>query len=263
MSASRGTAAISPEPPLEPPSSFTHPHSVHAVACAALPALLFSFAAGVVCYSAVGATTGLFFGSVAIVALLTPPLVAHYSDRVRQLVVASSVVDGVAIVLLFATTDPYVTLLDWVRAYLLLAAFGAALWGVAFRLTRLRVAPVFASAITVVLALAWLAWPVWLSPWIAGKDRLVAWLVAAHPLFGLDGTLRHLGPPWTERHLMYTKLTVLNQDVFYALPRGVGRAVLFHAAVAIACLVSISAVRRTTTRSPADTPPSSPPPAGS
>lgn len=222
-----------------------------------------SFAAGVVCYMSIGPTIGLFFGAVTIVTLLIPPLVAYEPNCLRQLIVASSVVDGIAAVLLFATADPYVTLLDWVRSYLLLTAFGAAIWGVTFRLTRLRIMPVFASAISVALALAWLTWPVWLSPWIAGKDRLVAWLVAAHPLFGLDGTLRHLGPPWTERHLMYTRLTVLNQDVFYALPRGVGRAVLFHAFIAIACLGFVNAVRRTTTRSPADTPPSFPPPAGS
>ena len=87
------------------------------------------------------------------------------------------------------------------------------------------------------LALAWLSWPVWLSPWIAGRDRLVAWLVAAHPLFALDGALRHLGPPWTEHHWMYTRLTVLNQDVFYSLPGGVGRAVVLCAGIALACLL--------------------------
>lgn len=210
---------------------------------AAVTPLLLSLSASIVCYVTLGATTGLFFGAAAVVALLTPPLVLAYCDDTRRAIAASSVVDGAGVVLLFAASDPYVTLLDWVRAYLLLAAFAVALWGVAALLTRLRVAPLFASALTVALALAWLAWPVWLSPWLAGRETLVAWLVAAHPLFGLDGTLRHLGPPWTERHLMYTRLTVLNQDVFYSLPAGVGRAVVFHALLGIACLLPCRRMR--------------------
>ena len=171
------------------------------------------------------------------VALLTPPLVLAHADRARQLVAASAVVDGVAIAWLFAVSDPAISVLDFIRAYLLLATWGAALWGLADRLRRARVATVFASALVVTLALLWLAWPVWLSPWLAGRETLVAWLVAPHPLFAMDGALRHLGPAWTERHLMYTWLTVLNQDVFYSLPGGVARATLFHAAVAIACLL--------------------------
>jgi hypothetical protein len=199
--------------------------------------LLLSLVAGVTCYFVLGATTGLFFATVAIVALVTPPLVLAHADRMRQAIVWSSVVDGAAVALLAAVADPYVTLLDWVRAYLLLAAFALASWGVARLLVRVRVVPALASALTVVLALAWLAWPVWLSPWLAGREALVSWLVPAHPLLALDGALRHLGPPWTEHHLMYTKLSVLNQDVAYSLPRGVGAAVVVHAAIGLACLL--------------------------
>jgi hypothetical protein len=201
-----------------------------------LPPLLLSVTAGIACYVATGPTTGLFFGAVAMVALITPPLVAAHGDRARQVLTTAAVVDGVAAACLFAVSDAAISLLDFVRAYVLLASWGAALWGVAGLLRRAGLAPVFASAITVALSLAWLAWPVWLSPWLAGRDTLVSLLVAPHPLFGLDGALRHLGPPWTEHHLMYTRLSVLNQDVFYSLPRGVGRATLFHAAVAIVCL---------------------------
>jgi hypothetical protein len=219
------------------------PPSLRSVLLTALTPLLLSLVAGLFCYVAVGATMGLFFGGVVIVALLAPPLALAHRDRMRQVVAVSSVVDGVAIVWLVAVADPSVSLVDWVRAYLLLGAWGAAVWGVAELLRRAGAPSVGASAITVVLALAWLAWPVWLSPWIAGRDGLVAWLVWPHPLFGLDGALRHLGPPWTERHLMYTRLTVLNQDVSYALPRGVLVATLLHAGVALACLLPYRRVR--------------------
>ena len=204
---------------------------------AALAPLLLSLGASLACYFVLGPTTGLFFGVVTVVALLTPPLVLSHDSRLRQLIVASSVVDGAGVALLLAVADPYVTLLDWVHAYLLLIAFAGALWGVAVALNRARLMPVFASALTVVLALAWLAWPVWLSPWVRGRETLVGWLVAAHPLLALDGALRHLGPPWTEHHWMYTRLSVLNQDVAYSLPAGVGAAVVVHALVALVCLL--------------------------
>jgi hypothetical protein len=213
------------------------PLSVRSALLTALAPLLLSLAAGVACYLVLGATTGGFFGAVIVVALIAPPLVLAHGDGMRQAIVWSSVVDGVAVALLAAVADPYVTLLDWVRAYLLLAAFALALWGVARLLVRARVTPPLASAVTVVLALAWLAWPVWLSPWLAGREVLVSWLVPAHPLLALDGALRHLGPPWTEHHYMYTRLSVLNQDVPYSLPRGVGGAVAVHAALGLACLL--------------------------
>jgi hypothetical protein len=209
-----------------------------------VPPLLLSLCAGIACYVAAGATTGLFFGGVAMTALLVPPLVLTQPDRARQVLITAAVVDGVAVSWLFAVADPYVSLIDFVRAYLLLAAWGAALWGVADLLRRAQVAPVFASALTVVLALAWLAWPIWLSPWLAGRQTLVAWLVASHPLISLDGALRHLGVEWDRRPLMYTRLSVLNQDVFYTRPAGVGRATLFHAAVALACLLPYRRILR-------------------
>ena len=213
----------------------------------ALPPLLLSLCAGIACYAATGATMGLFFGAVVIVALITPPLVLAHDDFILQSVVVAAVVDGVALPCLVAVTDPAVSLLDFVRAYLLLAAWGAALWGIADVLRRARMPPACAGALAVVIALAWPAWPVWLSPWVAGRETLVSWLVAPHPLLALDGALRHLGPAWTERHLMYTRLTVLNQDVFYSLPGGVARATLFGAGVALLCLLPY---RRLLRRSP-------------
>lgn len=215
------------------------PPTVRAAFLAAAPGLSLGLICGAACSFAAGPTAGLFFGGVAMATLIAPPLLAGETVRWRQAFVAASVVDGVALPWLLAVSDPAVSILDWVRAYLLLAADVLALWGLLSLLVSLRIAPLFASAIVVVLGMAWLAWPVWLSPWLAGRQTLVGWLVCAHPLFGLDGALRHLGPPWTERHLMYTRLTVLNQDVAYSLPPGVGRAVVVHAALgAIGLFVS-------------------------
>ena len=78
---------------------------------------------------------------------------------------------------------------------------------------------------------------IWLSPWLAGRGTLVDWLTWPHPLLALDGALRHLGPPWTERHFMYTRLTVLNQDVFYTLPPSIWPSALLHGGVGAALLL--------------------------
>jgi hypothetical protein len=201
-----------------------------------LPSLLLSAFATIACYVALGPTTGFFFGAVVVATLLTPPLVLSETLPARQLLVAWSVAHGVAAACLFAIPDPAVTFGDWLRGYLVLIAYVAALSGLGALLVRLRVAPLFASALVVVVALAWLAWPVWLSPWVAGRPRLVGALTACHPLLALDGVLRHLGTPWSERPLMYNNLSILNQDVAYELPRTVWQAVALHAGIGAACL---------------------------
>jgi hypothetical protein len=195
----------------------------------AIAPLLLSLGLTVVCHLALGATTGLFFATVFLVTLLAPPLSMTRADFVGQAFVMAGVVDGVALGLAFATADPLVSFADWLRAYVLLVCLGLTCWGATAALVRLRLPPVPASATVVVLALLWLAWPIWLSPWLAGRGTLVDWLTWPHPLLALDGALRHLGPPWTERHFMYTRLTVLNQDVFYTLPGSIWPSALLHA----------------------------------
>ena len=116
-------------------------------------------------------------------------------------------------------------------------SYALALWGLTALVSRLLFRTYLAGALVTTLALAWLTWPIWSSPRIAGRERLVGWLVAPHPLFALDGVFRGLGPPWSERYYMYNMLTVLNQDVAYELPRGVTAAVLFHGAAGAAGLL--------------------------
>src|SRR5206468_12886600 len=99
------------------------------------------------------------------------------------------------------------------------AAFVLALAGLALLLRHLRLPAALASFLTVLVAIAWLAWPVWASPWVAGHDRVVAALVAPHPMLAVNGVLQHLGP-WNQQPLAYN-LTVLNQDAFLPLPRSI------------------------------------------
>ena len=215
----------------------TQAPSVRSAVLIGLPPLLLSLAFTVLCHVVLGATLGVFFAGIVIVTLLTPPLSTTRPDWIGQLLVVASVIDGVALGWAVATADPLIGLADWLRAYVLLVGYGLALWGMTAALVRLRLPPVLASAVVVMLAVLWLAWPVWLSPWLAGREALVDRLTWPHPLLALDGgTLRHLGPPWTERHYMYTRLTVLNQDVFYTLPPGVWPSAVLHGLVGVVLL---------------------------
>ena len=187
---------------------------------------------------ATGATTGCFFGGVVVATLLTPPLVLAETTRSRQLMCAAAVVDGIGIAWLFAVAHPSISIVDWLQSYVVLIAFTFALTGLALLLCRrLRFSVFPASALVVALSLAWLSFPVWLSPHLAGRPRLVGALTVAHPLLTLDGVFRALGAPWTERHFMYNYLSVLNQDVPYELPRTILPAVLLHGLIGCAALL--------------------------
>ncbi len=211
-----------------------------------LPPLLLAGVMTFGAYAATGPTAGFFFAGVVVATLLTPPLVLAEDTRLGQLLCAGSIVGGVAVVWLLAPGEPSITLSHWLRADVVLVGYGFALWGVASLLRRLismtpgnlTFSATIAQAMTMAVALAWLAWPVWLSPWLAGRERLVGLLAAPHPLLSLDAVLRASGPPWSERYFMYNFLTVLNQDVAYELPRGVAPAVLLHGVIgAIALLL--------------------------
>jgi hypothetical protein len=121
-----------------------------------------------------------------------------------------------------------------------LTAYVFALAGVSAALQRTRLPFPLPSTLTTFLFALWLTWPIWLSPHLAGRDVLVGRLVAAHPLMAIDGAISTgdtaLGPPWTERPLMYNELSILNQDVPYALPGTVAWAVMLHLGIGAAAM---------------------------
>lgn len=189
--------------------------------------------AGIACYLAGGPTLGLFFGPILFASILAPPLVLAERDLIGRLFVAGAIIDGIAVVWLAAVIFSPTTLLQWLTCYLVLIAWVAALWGVAAALDRLLRLALAAQAVTVILALAWLTWPVWLSPWLIGRDgaSIAAWLTPAHPLLAINGVLAHLGI-WSEQGIAY-HLTNLGQDVPYELPASMLPAVLLHLLVGI------------------------------
>ena len=194
------------------------------------------------CYLAAGATLPLYVGGVALALVLTPPLVLAHEQRVDRLLAAASIADGVGVVWLVATFRSDVTIAQWLAAYVLLAACVIAALGLAAALARVF-GELFASALATLLALAWLAWPIWLSGWVDRPSVVdaIAWLVPAHPLLALNGLLVHLGV-WGELPLMY-QLTSLGQDVPYSLPGSVATCVAVHFLLGGALLL-LSADRR-------------------
>jgi hypothetical protein len=193
---------------------------------AAIPPLILSIVTTALCYAAAGDSLGFWLGPIALCALIVPPLVARQPDRLRVLFEAGAVVDGVAVVwLIVALVSPQATRLQWLMCCLVLLAFAWALWG----LTRV----LRSAAVVTTIALAWLTWPVWMSPWVTASAA--AWLAPAHPLLAINHVMANLGV-WTQQRLMYP-YTALGQDVPYAMPRSIWPCVLVHGIVGLMALL--------------------------
>jgi hypothetical protein len=123
--------------------------------------------------------------------------------------------------------------MQWWQCVLVLCAYALALAGSVCLLHRLGIHAIAAATIVVVVALAWLAWPIWLSPYLAGRQTLVNWLVFAHPILTLNGVLIDQAI-WTERPHMYA-WTALNQDVSYSMPTNIAWCVILHVLLGVAC----------------------------
>ena len=225
--------------PLGTPSSSS---TVRRFLAVALPPFLLLAVLTACCYLAAGPTLGLHIGGLALAMTLTPQFVAAHRAPIERVLAIASLIDGVGIVWLIAMFRSDVTFGQWLAAYVLLAtcAIGAA--GVTLALAHL-IGALFASALSTVIALAWLTWPIWLSAWIEqpGLARVMNWLVPLHPLLALNGLLPHLGV-WGESPLMY-QLTSLGQDIPYSLPNSIAFCAGAHLLLGSALLL-VSAARK-------------------
>jgi hypothetical protein len=199
--------------------------------------VLLPVGAGAACYWAAGATLGLFLGGLLMAAILTGPLVAAERTWLGRALAWATVVHGIAGVWLYAAIRTELDLGLWAACYLTLNALVLAIGGVAALLRGLRIGPTGSGAIATVLALAWMLWPVWLSPALRGArgERMVAWLVPAHPIFAANAVLRPALGYWAEQGIVY-HYTSLSDDVNYPLPDGVLWCVLVHAGIGAMCV---------------------------
>ena len=187
---------------------------------AVLIAFVLSVATALASYVAAGATLGLLIGSLAFAALITPPLVLAVPDRSQRALIAMGVVLGNLAVWLFC-----LPIFPVVLCAITLLAFVAALAGVAHA-SR-------ASVLPTLLAFAWLSFPIWL------RSEVAAHLVAANPIFAMNGVSKSFGI-WTQQPVLYS-VTSLGQDVPYELPASIWPCVLLHGAIGLFLLLPVRA----------------------
>jgi hypothetical protein len=199
---------------------------------AAVTAFAISVIATSWCWWIAGPGLALFFGGVILAALYLPSL-ALADKSASYWVTAGAAAVGICAVWLISLSRVDVSVMEWLRCGVVCVAFLFALCGFASALTELRIAPPIAATCTVIVAMAWLTWPVWLSSWLT--QGLVDWLVPAHPLLTMNGVLQHLGS-WDRAPIAYRQLTILNQDIPYHLPRGILPAVAVHGALGLGLL---------------------------
>jgi hypothetical protein len=120
---------------------------------------------------------------------------------------------------------------------ILLGAFTFALAGVTRVLIAARVSPTLAGGVVITLALAWLSWPVWVSPWVT--DAHANLVAPFHPLMAINGAVPQHGL-WQQSRLMY-QLTSLGQDVSVGPPDSVMPSAVFHGLVAAGGLIPLVA----------------------
>lgn len=186
------------------------------------------------CWWLGGAGLGLFLGGILLSAIYLPPIALAQSGASRWATLVAATA-GIITIYLLSLAQADVTAGEWLRCSLVCLAFSFALCGLATFLTLLRLSAATAALFTVIFALGWLTWPVWMSPWLT--QRIVDWLVPAHPLLAVNGVLQHLGS-WDRAPIAYRQLTILNQDIPYHLPRSIIPAVVVHAAIGAIGLAS-------------------------
>jgi len=208
----------------------------------ALIAFALSAASTGVCFALCGASLQLFLAGFFFTTLILPPMTLTHASIKHRLLIGACVVDGVGLIWLCSIASPQITFVQWLKCYVVLICYATSLAGMVMLLVRLRVAPIFASAIATILSLSWLTWPVWLSPYLRGPraETLANDLTSIHPLFAINGVLAHLGA-WTHFPIAYQHLTTLGQDVPYTLPRSIWPASLLHLGIGVTCWLCLLA----------------------
>jgi hypothetical protein len=174
----------------------------------------------VACYLAAGPTLGLFIGGFFLATFLVP------TAPIDAILIPIAAVWLLAI---FNTSD---TIGQWAELCLALFAYSLAISGLSKLLVRLKFSESLATAIPITIGLAWLTWPIWLSPQFGHlNSAFVNDLVNLHPPLVANGVLLSESP-WPERTLAY-HLTRLNQDIPMRMPTNTIACTLLHAAIGL------------------------------
>jgi len=168
--------------------------------------------------------------------------------RLDGLLRAGAVIDAsLALLIVLAAAD---NRLGWggaAKVYVVLAAAGVALCGVARMGARRRGRCIAAAAAVIVLA-GVCAMPLWTGGLVAAaggawRARLAWSVVAVNPFFAISGALAEAGFIWQERPLLY-HYGVLGRDVPMPSVAWYVTAMLYAAAAAVAWAVACLIARR-------------------
>ncbi|WP_428937645.1 hypothetical protein [Fontivita pretiosa] len=197
-------------------------------------AMLLGIGAAALSFQAAGVSLGLPLAGFVFAAIIVPPMCAAETRLLDRLLVAAGANDGIAIVVLLAVLHPGMTFVQWLQWYVLMISWCAALAGGLSLIRRFIPAPL-AAGIVVLVALAWLTWPIWTAAHLRGAAAadVVAALVSPHPLFATNRVMLNLGL-WTQRPVAYGTLLSLGQDVPYELPANILPSSLSHLLVGLA-----------------------------
>lgn len=200
-----------------------------------------------ICYAAAGLSLGLFLGGILWGGVLSGTFIAAEKTWLGRWAAGIGAVHGIAGVWLFASIKGNFPLGLWWLSYLSLTATVFAIGGIISLLRRMRCGPIGSGAIVTVVALAWLLWPIWLSPALHGErgDRIVSILVPANPMFAVNAILRERLGYWVEQSIAY-HYTSLSDDVSYSLPHSVWWCVGWHGATGV--ITSLLSWRRGSSR---------------
>ncbi len=193
--------------------------------------LLLSLALGGFSVAIVGANLG---GAIAIIifAMLLSPIAGSMSTHSREAWIALlSASAGASLAAIGLRAHNAFSISQVFSIALTAFAGGLAAGALVRMLMRLCVSPLIASSIVIFLSLAWLSWPIWMSPWLS-SEVLASRLAGVHPLIAVNAIAPQFGY-WIQRPLMY-RLNSLGQDVNFTLPTGVAGCVTLHLAIAAA-----------------------------
>jgi hypothetical protein len=197
----------------------------------------------VACWWAAGFSLGLFFGGLFIATFLLPAAVLEQPGIGRIIAGFFAIILSITGAWMLAVVKTADTIGQLLQTVIVLLCFGFVIAGVALMLRRLRMPSIFAAAVAIILGLAWLSWPVWLSAPLVRNDMegVVRALVAVHPPLVINGILTG-EPAWTEHSVAY-HLSDLNQDVAIDLPRNCAACAALHGTFGL-ILLAIALVRR-------------------
>ena len=182
-------------------------------------------------YKAAGSSMGLFIGSFLLLSLCCPGLIAAEKNWRNILCAAVGLVAGTSAIWIIASMRSGIPAGMIFRCVLILASFVMAMTGIVTFCKRL-IGPIAAGAITTVLLLAWISWPIWLSPALHSShgEEIASWLVPAHPIFVCNGVLIEIFDNWAQQPMSYN-LTNLGDDIFFTVPKTIWKCLILHGGI--------------------------------